>query len=47
MRWNETVRMAIGAVLLATALYALVAAPGFLSDRDSTVPLPLVQEARQ
>ena len=47
MKWNETVRVAIGAVLLAVMLFALVAAPGFLSDRDSTAPLHPRQEARQ
>ncbi len=47
MKWNEKVRVAIGAVLLAAMLFALVAAPGFLSDRDSTAPLHPRQEARQ
>ncbi len=47
MKWNKTVRVAIGAVLLAAMLFALVAAPGFVADRDSTVPLHLRQEARQ
>ena len=47
MKWNEKVRVAIGAVLLAIVLCALVAAPGFLSDRDSTAPLHPRQEARQ
>jgi len=30
---------ALGAVLAAAVIYAILAAPGFLSDRDSTVPL--------
>ncbi len=47
MKWNEKVRVAIGAVLLAAMLFVLVAAPGFLSDRDSTAPLHPRQEARQ
>jgi len=45
MNWSERLRMAIGAVLLAAALLALVAAPGLVSDRDSTVPLQPVREA--
>ncbi len=47
MKWNEKVRVAIGAVLLAAMLFALVAAPGFLYDRDSTAPLHPRQEVRQ
>ena len=35
-----------GAVLMAVMLYAALAAPGLLSDRDSTVPLRM-REARQ
>ncbi len=47
MRWNKGVRLVLGAALLAAALLALVSAPGFVSDRDSTVPLQLRQEARR
>ncbi len=47
MKWNEKLRVAIGAVLLAAMLFALVTAPGFVADRDSTVPLHPRQEARQ
>ena len=36
--WNERLRVAVGAVLLAATLFALLAAPGLVSDRDSTVP---------
>ena len=36
-----------GAVLLAAMLFGLMAAPGLLSDRDSTVPLHPTREARQ
>ena len=36
-----------GAVLLAAVLLGLVAAPGLVSDRDSTAPLHPVREARQ
>jgi len=45
MNWNERLRVAVGAVLLAAALFALLAAPGLVSDRDSTVPLQPVREA--
>jgi len=45
MNWNERLRVAVGAVLLAAALFAPLAVPGLVSDRDSTVPLQPVQEA--
>jgi len=47
MKRNELLGMVISAVLLAASLFALLAAPGLVSDRDSTVPLHRVQEARQ
>lgn len=47
MKWNEKVRLALGAALLAATLFALLAVPGLVSDRDSTVPLHRVREARQ
>lgn len=47
MRRNEKLRLVIGAVLLAMTLFAWVAAPGFLSDRDSTAPLRPAQGARR
>jgi len=47
MNWNERLRVAIGAVLLAAALFALLMVPGLVSDRDSTVPLQPAQEARR
>jgi len=37
MNWNGRLRVAAGAVLLA--------APGLVSDRDSTVPLQAAREA--
>ena len=43
--WSERLRVAIGGALLAMALYALMAAPGLVSDPDSTVPLHGVREA--
>ena len=45
MNWSERLRVAIGAVLLAVVLFALMAAPGLVSDRASTVPLRPVREA--
>ncbi len=45
MNWNERLRVVAGAVLLAAALFALLAVPGLVSDRDSTVPLQPVREA--
>jgi len=45
MNWNERLRLAVGAVLLAAALFALLAVPGLVSDRDSTVPLHTAQKA--
>ncbi len=47
INWNERLRVIAGAVLLAAALLALVAPPGLVSDRDSTVPLQPVREVRQ
>ena len=47
MKWNDKLRLALGAALLAAALLALVAAPGLVSDRDSTVPLHQAREARR
>ncbi len=38
MRTIEKVRLVLGAVLLAGALYALAAAPGFVSDRKRPMP---------
>ena len=45
MNWMKRLRVAIGAVLLAVTLFALMAAPGLVADRDSTVPLRPVREA--
>jgi len=38
MKTIEKARLIAGAVVLAATLYALMAAPGFVSDQDSTVP---------
>ena len=40
-------KVVAGAVLLAMMLFGLMAAPGLLSDRDSTVSLHPMREARQ
>jgi len=40
-------KVVAGAVLLAAMLFGLMAAPGFLFDRDSTVSLHPMREARQ
>lgn len=45
MRTSETVRLVLGAMLMAGVLYALVAAPGFTSDLTSTVPDQPLREA--
>ena len=47
MKRNEKLRLALGAALLAAALFALMAAPGLVSDRDSTAALHPAREARQ
>ncbi len=47
MRLIEKARLVLGAVLVAMALYALAAAPGLVSDRESTVSKPRVQEVRR
>ena len=39
-------RVIAGATLMAAALYAVLAMPGFVSDMDSTVPTR-AQEARR
>ncbi len=45
MRTMQKVRLVLGAMLLTGALYALAAAPGFVSDLASTVPMRPVQES--
>ena len=45
MRLIERVRLVLGVVLVAAGLYALVAAPGLVSDRESTVGKPELREA--
>ena len=44
---RRSLEVAGGAVLLAAVMWGVLAAPGFLSDQDSTVPVMHVQEARR
>ena len=44
---RRSLGVAGGAMLLAAVMWAVLAAPGFLSDQDSTVPAMHVQEARR
>ncbi len=46
MRTRVTMRVIVGATLMAAALYAVLAMPGFVSDMDSTMPTR-TQEARR
>jgi UPF0716 family protein affecting phage T7 exclusion len=45
MRTMMKMRLVLGAILLAGVLYALVAAPGFVSDLASTVAVSPMREA--
>ena len=45
MKLIEKVRLVLGAVLVAAGLYALMAAPGLVSDRESSVGKPELQQA--
>ena len=40
-------KIVAGAGLLAAAIYVILAFPGFVSDRDSTVPVHTLQETRR
>lgn len=44
---SRAIQLIVGATLFAAAIYLVLAAPGLLSDRDSTVPDRLVLESRQ
>ena len=44
---RRIVEIAGSAMLLAAVMWGVLAAPGFLSDQDSTVPAMHVQEARR
>jgi hypothetical protein len=41
----EVIRVAASALLLAIAIFVILAAPGFLSDASSTVPIGSATEA--
>jgi hypothetical protein len=45
MRMIEKVRLVLGVILLASVLYALVGAPGFVSDLAFTVAVSPMREA--
>ncbi len=47
MRLIEKMRLVLGAMLVAAGLYALMAAPGLVSDLDSSVGKLQLQEARR
>ncbi len=47
MRLIEKMRLVLGAMLVAAGLYALMAAPGLVSDRESSVGKLQLQEARR
>ncbi len=38
-RPRQSLQMIVGSILFAALITAIVALPGFLSDRDSTAPL--------
>jgi hypothetical protein len=44
---GRAIQLIVGAALFASAIYMVLAAPGLMSDRDSTVPSRLVLESRQ
>jgi len=44
---GRAIQLIVGAALFAAAIYTLLAAPGLVSDRDSTVPNRLVLESRE
>ena len=44
---SKAIQLIVGAALFAAALYMVLAAPGLVSDRYSTVPIRLVLESRQ
>jgi len=46
-RLRQSLELLIGAILFAAALTAIVAFPGFVSDRDSTVPLQATKLVHQ
>ena len=47
MGMRDGMKLTLGGVLVAAGLYAVLALPGFVSNRDSIVPGHQVQEARR
>ena len=47
MKTRKKFQLVAGTALLAAVLYALAAAPGLVSDRDSLVPAGAAREARR
>ncbi len=46
-RISGGVQLVLAAAVIAGALYAILALPGFVSDRDSTVPVHAIQETHR
>ena len=44
---SRAIQLIVGATLFAAVIYMVLAAPGLVSDRYSTVPIRLVLESRQ
>jgi hypothetical protein len=44
---GRAIQVIVGATLFAARIYMVLAAPGLLSDRDSTVPNRLILESRR
>jgi hypothetical protein len=44
---GKSLRIAAGATLLSATIYLILAIPGFVSDRDSTVSIHELQETRR
>jgi hypothetical protein len=44
---GKVAKIAMGAGLLAVAVYVILAFPGFMSDSDSVVPLHAMRETAQ
>ena len=44
---GKALRITAGAAVFAAAIYVVLSAPGFLSDRDSTVAIQVLQTTRR
>ena len=47
MKIWKGLRVTVGALLFAALMRSVLAAPGFLSDRESTVGIVQIQQARR